>query len=318
MSRWIAPALGMSALLAAGLAVAPGGVRAFGEEADQDGKRVERHVEIVRSGGARLGVRIGEVGKDDVARLKLPDERGALVKSLEADSPAARAGIKEGDVILRYQGENVLSAAQFGRLVRESPAGRTVAIEVSRGGAVQKLSATLAEGRNARIFDGEFEGEVPMPPMPPMAAMPRVPEMPRLPEMPRAPEVPRAFRFDDDGNGRHFFFAEPGRPRRLGIQFQEIQGQLAQYFHLADERGVLVTSVDKDGPAAKAGMKAGDVILKFDGKSVAAGEDLREEVHRVEGGKEVAVTVQRDGKAVDLKVQLPAPDAPRRAGGIKL
>jgi serine protease Do len=312
MSRWIVPALGVSALLAAGLGIAPSRVRAGGEEGDPDGKRIERRIEIVRPGGARLGVRITEVGKEDVARLKLPDERGALVKSLEADSPAAKAGIKEGDVILRYQGENVLSAAQLRRLVRESPAGRTVAIEVSRGGAVQKLSATLAEGGGARISDGEFDGEVPMPPIPPMA------EVPPLPEMPRAPEMPRGFRFEDDGNGRRFFFAEPGRPRRLGIQFQEIQGQLAQYFHLADERGVLVTSVDKDGPAGKAGMKAGDVILKFDGKSVAAGEDLREEVRRAEGGKEVLVTVQRDGKPVDLKVQLPSADAPRRAGGVKL
>ena len=141
-----------------------------------------------------------------------------------------------------------------------------------------------------------------------------------LPASP-TPEMPRGFRFDDDGNERHFFFAEPGRPRRLGIQFQEIQGQLAQYFHLADERGVLVTSVDKDGPAAKAGMKAGDVLVKLGSDEVADSDDLREAVSSAEAGAQVTVTVQRDGRPVELKVTLAKPEPvtrKREARGVSL
>jgi serine protease Do len=319
MTRWIAPALGVATLIAAGLVVAPTGV-----EADKDDKRIERRVEVVGHAGGRLGVRLSEVQKDDVARLKLGDERGALVKAVEEGSAAEKAGIKEGDVILRYQGEAVLSAAQLARMVRETPGGRTVSVEVSRAGAPQKLSATLAEGRDrVRVFDNDFEIPIPpipsIPPMPPMAEMAPPPGMPEMAEPPEMPEPPPAFRWDD-GSGHHkFLFREMGRgPRKLGIEYQEIDGQLAQYFKLAGERGVLVTSVDAEGPAGKAGLKAGDVILKFDGKAVNAGDDLRDKVRRAEGGKEVAVTVQRDGRTVEVKVQLANPGSPRRAGGVSL
>jgi len=322
MTRWIAPVLGAAALLGAGLVVAPARV-----EADKDEKRVEKRVVVAQAGG-RLGVRLSEVQKDDIARLKLSDERGALVQSVVEGSAAEKAGIKEGDVIMRYQGEAVLSAAQLARMVRETPAGRTVSVEVSRAGAPQKLSATLAEGRDRmRIFDNDVEVPMPpmagMPPMPPMARMAPRPEMPEMPDMPEPPEMPappRAFRWDNDGGGpRNFLFRELGRgPRKLGIQYQEIDGQLARYFKLAGERGVLVTSVDADGPAGKAGLKAGDVILKFDGKAVGGGDELRDVVRGAEGGKEVTVTVQRDGRTVDVKVQLANPESPRRAGGVSL
>ena len=244
-----------------------------------------------------------------------------LVKSVEEGSAAEKAGIKEGDVILRYQGEAVLSAAQLARLVRETPGGRTVSVEVSREGAPQKLSATLAEGRDrVHVFDNDFE--VPVPPLAEMAPLPEMPEMPeppRMPKLPRTPKPPDAFHWDNDGGPGNFLFRDLGRgPRKLGIQYQEIDGQLAQYFKLAGERGVLVTSVEADGPAGKAGLKAGDVILKFDGKAVKAGDDLRDEVRRAEGGKEVTVTVQRDGRAVDMKVQLANLGSPRRVGGVSL
>jgi serine protease Do len=71
-----------------------------------------------------------------------------------------------------------------------------------------------------------------------------------------------------------------------------------------------VTSVDEDGPAGKAGLKAGDVILKFGGKDVRDAEDLRHEVMHA-ASQEVTITVQRDGKPLDLKLKLGALE-PRR------
>jgi serine protease Do len=279
MSRSIGLALGISALLAAGFNLAPA---ASGAEA--------RRVEIVRMGGAHLGVQLADVGKPDVARLKLSEERGALVKSVDSDTPAEKAGLKEGDVILRYQGEAVQGAAQLARLVRETPPGRTVSLEVSRGGAVQKLSATLEEGKGGPLRLGDIE--VPTPPMPPMPPMPPIP--------------PDAFRWEDGlwGKGHAMLFPRHGHgPRRLGIEYQEVSGQLARFFRLPDERGLLVTSVDEDGPAAKAGLKAGDVILKFGSKDVRNAEDLRHEVMHA-ASQEVTITVQRDGKPLDLRLKL--------------
>ncbi len=295
MSRGAATALGVLALLAAGVAMNP----VVGAQSDKGEKvkRLDRRVEVVRLGGGKLGVRLEDVDKENVARLKLSAERGALVKSVQSDTPAQKAGLQEGDVILRYEGETVLSAAQLARLVRETPSGRTVSLEVSRGGATQKLSATLAEARD-RLHVGDFDidiPEVPVPPVPPMPPMPQI--------------APEAFRWDGRG---HSFLFDRGGPRKLGIEYQELTTQLAQYFKV--DKGVLVTSVDESGPAARAGLKAGDVIVKFDGEAIADAEDLRDEVRKAEGGKEVAVTVQRDGRPVELKVKLAAPESRARRG----
>jgi len=291
MSRRTATTLGTLALLAAGMAMS----RAVGAEGDPI-KRVDRRVQVLRLGGGKLGVRLEDVDRDDVARLKLSAERGAIVKSVEADTPAQKAGLQEGDVIVRYEGESVLSVAQLVRLVRETPGGRTVALEVSRGGNSQKLSATLAEGPG-RMHVGDFDID-----------LPDVPE-PTVPPIPPIPPI--AGMFHGDGKGRAFLFGDRG-PRKLGIEYQELSGQLAQYFKV--DKGVLVTSVDENGPAAKAGLKAGDVIVKFDGQPIADADDLRDRVRRAEGGKDVSITVQREGRAVDLKAKLAAPESRARGG----
>jgi S1-C subfamily serine protease len=108
------------------------------------------------------------------------------------------------------------------------------------------------------------------------------------------------------GDKNFTFFA--GGPRKLGIESMEIGDQLAGYFKLSGKSGVLVSSVDAEGPAAKAGMKAGDVILRVDGVAIEDGGDLREAVDKAEGGKEVTVTVQRDGRPLDLKVTPAKPE----------
>jgi S1-C subfamily serine protease len=306
MKRLAALALGVPAILLSGLALGPGDVRAGGNDDDQ--KRVEKRVVVRHSGGGRLGV-----GLDDPEG----EQRGATVRSVEEGSAAEKAGIKQGDVIVRFDGEAVRSAAQLARLVGETPAGRAVAVEVTRAGATQKLTATLSEGRSrVRVFGGDvpemrefhmelpdWEVEVPEPPDAPSA--------PRAPRAPRAP-MPHAFGWKSDDGRDMVFRMFGGGPRKLGIEYQEVGEQLAGYFKLPGKSGVLVSSVEPDGPAAKAGMKAGDLILKLDGEAIEDGDDLRDAVAEAEGGKEVAVTVQRDGRPLDLKVTLAKPQAKPR------
>ena len=134
--------------------------------------------------------------------------------------------------------------------------------------------------------------------------------MPPVPPMPPIPPVADMFRFD--GKGRSFkFFGDHG-PRKLGIEYQELTGQLARYFRV--DKGVLVTSVDEEGPAGQGGLRAGDVIVKFDGQTIEDGDDLRDQVGKAEGGKSVVITVQRDGRPLDLPVKLAAPESRARGG----
>src|SRR5512132_2274768 len=124
MRRMQVVGMGGAALLA-GWMVA--GAAEAGDERPE-ARRPDRRVEITRvfGGGGRLGVSLEDVGAGDVARLGLSAERGALVSSVEEGSAADKAGVKEGDVIVRFGGQEVWSAAQLARAVRETPAGRTV------------------------------------------------------------------------------------------------------------------------------------------------------------------------------------------------
>ena len=320
MKLKVALGAGILALAAAGLALGPV-VRAQEKAAPKVEKKVERKVGkrvFVRAGGSFLGVGLAEVEGE---------ARGATVRSVESDSPASRAGLEEGDVVVRFDGEAVRSAAHLARLVSETPAGRTVAIEVTRGGAAQKLSATIAGGqRHVRVFEGgnlpglhEFQMELPEPPEPPEP--PEALEAPEAPEAPEPPPPPHAFAFRHGGEDMLLrMLPQAGGPRRLGVEFMEMGDQLAAAYKLSGKAGVLVTSVDEDSPAAKAGLKAGDVVLKFDGKAVEDGGDLTSAVRAAGDGKPVPVTVQRDGRPVDLQVTLVAPEGPkkRRPRGVTL
>jgi C-terminal processing protease CtpA/Prc len=316
MKRLAALALGVPAILVAGLSLGTGGVRAGAT--DQDEKKVEKRVVVRHAGGSRLGV-----GLEDTEG----DVRGTKVRSVEEGSPAEKAGIKEGDLIVRFDGEAVRSASQLARLVGETPAGRKVAIEVTRGTANQTLTATLAEGgARVHVFKGEglpgmqefslqmpnWDVEVPEPPTPPDAPVPPHAAVPHAPMAPHPPMPPGAWSWKSDDGQNMFFRTMGGGPRRLGIQYMEIGEQLAGYFKLPGKSGVLVSSVDADGPAGKAGMKAGDLVLKLGTEKIDDGDDLREAVSEAPGGEELTVTVQRDGRPVDLKVTLAKPEIKMR------
>jgi serine protease Do len=242
-----------------------------------------RKLVVFGSEGGHLGVRLDEVDGQAVERLKLPEERGALVRKVESGTPAEKAGLAADDVIIRYQGQPVESATQLSRLVRETPAGRKVSLEVVRKGVTEKLTAVL-DKRAGAPGPEPFHFE-----MPNMGG-----DMPDF-EMPAMPPV-------HAGRDFQWRMAPFGGPRKLGIEFQPISGQLAKYFKLDAEEGVLVASVDEDGPAATGGVKAGDVLLKLAGKDIHSGSDLREALAETDPGREIPVTILRDGTRTELTV----------------
>src|SRR5262245_24382017 len=140
MSRWTG--LGL-AVLAASAAVAAAAVRAD----DRAAPRAEQGTRVIRvhGDGGYLGV--------SLADLDAADAKGVRVKEVVDDSPAAKAGLQADDVIVSFDGETVRSAAQLSRMVRETPAGRSVAIGYSRGGARQEAHVALGERRMGAFMD---------------------------------------------------------------------------------------------------------------------------------------------------------------------
>ena len=222
--------------------------------------------------GSWLGVELSDVTSEKAREQKLSGEYGAIVQEVREDSPAAKAGLEKGDVILEFAGEKVRSVAQMERLVRETPPGRAVAFEVSRDGRTRSLAAKLESAPGTA-----WESRV---------------EIPRF-EMPEV-RIPN---FD-------FNLMFAGGPR-LGISADELTPQLAEYFGVKEGKGVLVREVKHGTPAQKAGLKAGDVIVRVGDSEVGSVADLRRALGRESGEKQqVTLTIVRDRKEQTLNVEL--------------
>jgi serine protease Do len=246
-------------------------------------------------GPSFLGIEAREVTPDNVKQYKLPAERGVMVGRVAPDSPASKAGLKETDVITEVDGQRVEGATQFRRMIREIPAGRTVQLKVWRDGRAQTLNAKLDQAEELhRTMAGPMPGAFAFR-MPEVA----VPDMPDVPGTPDGPIV--AF-----GNGDNLTFTTALRPR-LGIDAEDISGQLGTFFGVPDDEGVLVRSVNSGSPAEKGGLKAGDVITKFDGERIRSLGELREKL--AAKGETATLTVTRNKAEMTLNVELPAAPA---------
>lgn len=222
--------------------------------------------------GGYLGVRLEEITEENRAQYGLTKVEGALIQKVEEDSPAAEAGLLSGDVVTSYAGRPVFSAAQLARFVNETPVGRRVQIGVIRSGSPVDLETKIGRRSQLHMEPGK-----------------RI-EIHR--DGPYGFSFSPKFDFDVD---THF----GARGRRLGVTIVEMTDQLAEAYGLAGEEGVLVTSVRADSPAARAGLKAGDVITQIDGRSIDSSGDISRALRRSDKD-ELEVRIYRDGKAQEL------------------
>ncbi len=233
-----------------------------------------------------LGIGIAEVNAERMKELKLPEERGVVVTRVEKDSPAEKAGVKENDVIVEYSGQRVEGTGQLQRMIRETPAGRNVALGVYRAG--QKLSLTATLGERPGAFG---------------ALRMRKLEMPAV----RIPDFDFDFDFDGRGWARSFGRSRP----QLGVEVESLSDQLAQFFGVKEDEGVLVRHVENGSAAEKAGIKAGDVITRIEGEKIASPAHLREAMHENRDKKTVSVTLVRNRAETTVTVEI---EKPRREG----
>jgi len=215
------------------------------------------------------------VTTDRMAALKLKEERGVEITMVDADAPAGKAGLREHDVILDFNGTAVESEEQLRRLIREVPPGRTVTLGLSRDGAPMKINVQLAD-------HGTVVAQ----------ALPRV-----VVPSTRPGNFPR--------NSMDFPFQIQTYSSVLGVQTESLTRQLGDYFGVKDGEGVLVRSVEKNSAAEKAGLKAGDVIVKADNEKLTDRSDLSHILRNHRTGGKMTLVVMRDKREQTLTVTLP-------------
>ncbi len=243
------------------------------------------NIVIEDDGSSWLGVETHEVTSDKAKELRLSAERGVVLGKIVPDSPAAKAGLKENDVVMEINGQRVEGAAQFRRMIHEIPSGRSIQLTVWRDGRTQTISATLGKSQERRHTMKM------MTPTPGTFAF-RMPEIPDIPSM--------------EWNGNMLFGG--GQPR-LGIDAEDLSGQLGAFFGAPDGEGILVRDVNSGSPAEKAGVKAGDVITSLNGERIRTIGELREKLSTKRDDKDrtVKLGVLRNKSEISLGVELPAP-----------
>lgn len=259
---------------------------------------------LEESGNAAwLGVSISDLNTEKVKELKLPDENGVLIDRVEKDSPAEKAGLKESDIIVQFNGIKVLTASQFTRMVHELLPDRTVNVGILRAGVINNLSVKLGERPHAEhgpLQGRRFEG-------PNSFVLPRTPDMGQL--------YDRLREFDFSQTPLMYGFLE-SRHGRLGINLESLTPQLGAYFGVQEGHGALVVSVEKDSPAEKAGLRAGDVITTIDSAEIKSPADVMRIVQTKKEGN-LEIKVLRDGQPKTFSAQLqkletePGPLRPR-------
>lgn len=206
-----------------------------------------------------LGVSVEEMTPSMRGDYKLGARSGLLINHVFEGSPADDANLREGDVIIEYEGAAVEKQDEFSKLVRQTLPGKSVTISIVRGGEEKQITVEIAR-RKIKVSAPAYWG------------------------------------------GEHYAF-RLDRPR-LGVQIHELSEDLAPYFKVEKNSGVLISQVMEDSPAAAAGLKAGDVVVKINDEKISDPEDIFDALENYEAGDRVVVEYIRKGAPGKMEVEL--------------
>ncbi len=259
-----------------------------------------RAFSFVIGGGSYLGVQTENITKENFGKYNLREPRGVAVTKVVENSPAAQAGLRDGDVIVRFEGEEVKSASKLTRLIQEVAPDQKARITVLRNGSEQEITVTVGKRPepNFREF-GEGRGMIIPPtgefrtaPLPPMQGLPRDFDFERF----RVPE------------GENVFVFPGSAGRRIGVSVSPLTKQLGEFFGVAEGKGLLIENVSENSAASRAGLRAGDVILEVDGQAVSQQIDLiRTLTKKAEG--DITLTILRDKQRQTVRLTPESPKA---------
>jgi C-terminal processing protease CtpA/Prc len=207
-----------------------------------------------------LGVSLQQLTDELIEGMDLKVQRGILVNEVFDDSPADEAGIRDGDVIIVYDGKKVATANELIKLVRETDVGTEVELKVLRDDDTKTIAVIIGERPQEFAFNLQEEQFIPQ---------------------------------------KWVSVFQPKVQLGVKIHDLE-EGDLAEYFDVRKGEGVLVLGVTDDSAAEEAGVKAGDVIVELNDEDIGSGEELIDEVQEMEAGDEFELVVVRHGRRTTL------------------
>lgn len=249
--------------------------------------------------GGYLGIQGIAITNENLSQFGLKEARGVGIDKVVENSPAAAAGLQKGDVVIRFDGEEVKSSSKLSRMIAEVAPDQKAKLTVLRGGEEREITVTMGK-RPAMSFQmaRPFPGVAPMN-MPNMPVMPTMPVMPNIQEFKLTDEMfkGQTFEFPKEGNFTFQYFGG----RKIGVVSEPLTKQLGEHYGVAGGKGLLVMEVRADGPAAKAGLKAGDIIIEANGTAVAEANDLARQINAKKEG-DIEITILRDKNRQTLKI----------------
>ena len=226
-------------------------------------------------GSSYLGIDTQDVTPQRMAPLKLKEERGVEVLTVDQDAPAGKAGLKEHDVILEFNGTKVEGVEHLRRMIHEIPPGRTANVAVSRDGKPMLFKVQLADKGQAMRMSGSRKIMIPRPVIPEF-------DFPAVDVM-----------VQTSGS-------------RSGAVVENLTPQLGDFFGARNGEGVLVRSIEKGSAAEAAGLKAGDVIVRVENERITDRGDWKTALRNHRRGK-VSVGIIRDKKEQTISITMPEP-----------
>ncbi len=190
-----------------------------------------------------LGVNIQTLTPELATALKLQERQGALVSAVMPHSPADQAGVRRGDIILRFNGERVEDSRDLAAMAAATPVGDEVKVLVLREGEQKTLPLTVGK-------------------------------------MQSAADAAEASNRPAQG--------------KWGLQLQDMTPEMARQRGLATSQGVMVVAVPPGSPAAKAGVRPGDILQEVNQQAVHSIQDVKEALAKVKDDDALLLLVKRN------------------------
>jgi S1-C subfamily serine protease len=214
-----------------------------------------------------------------------------LIQAVEKDSPAQRAGIAKGDQIEEISGKPIASFRDIAAALYDKQAGEKITIQFKRSGKSLRLDMELGERKDEvpypLVLQDEDIGE---------QAWPELPSLPELNELPELAELELALPKIKN------YIIEIAGARQLGVDVMEITPELSQKFAVKEDFGLLVSKISESSAAKKAGLRAGDTIVRANGRECRTASDLRNVIKALQDKEAIQLELYRDGQLKKFKI----------------